>query len=81
MSLSPIAEEIVFILSKYPFVARPWNAGGSPTFLPRAKPEEGLALSPSVAAVSLGLGKKVLFLYIHCPKQTSSCTSGQDSHP
>lgn len=81
MSLSPIAEEIVFILSKYHFVARPWNARGSFTFLPRARPEEELALCPSVAAVSLSLRKKVLFLYTHCPKQTLSCTSGQDPHP
>lgn len=68
LSLSPIAEEIVFILSKYHFVARPWNARGFPTFLPRARPEEGLALGPSVAAVSPGLGKKALFLCTHCSK-------------
>lgn len=44
LSLSPTVEEIVFILSKYYFVERPWNTWSSPTFPPRARLRELLAL-------------------------------------
>lgn len=84
LNLSPTVEETVFILSKYHFMERSWNARNPPTFPTRAEPREGLPLGlassfwcPREQQGVLGPGRDMSCSAYTILQQTSSCTLGK----